>query len=95
MSVKSHSKVWDYFKVSERDDSKVLCIICNEVLSRGGACKRSYTTTTMIKHLERKHTDAYRFVRTSIGKSTGVDSHQQTGKLPAGELCIELEITSN
>lgn len=53
------SHVWDFFKEELRNDNtKVKCLLCGCVLSRGGT-GRTATTSGMINHLKLKHKEIY------------------------------------
>ena len=56
------SAVWRYFKINS-EESKVTRSICNEVFSRGGSSKKSYTTSSLVNYLQRKHYEAYLVVK--------------------------------
>jgi hypothetical protein len=53
------SIVWRLSKVKEDDATKVVCNICNKVLSRGGKSERFFSTTNMKKHLISQHKEKY------------------------------------
>ena len=55
MSQPTRSKIWDYFKVNDVDESKANCLICKDKVKRGGHDVRSYGTTGLIHHLRKKH----------------------------------------
>lgn len=52
------SKVWNYFKVSENDVTKAVCVLCKSEISRGGTGKTA-STSAMLKHLKFKHNGEY------------------------------------
>lgn len=56
----SSSNVWRFFKVLEDDNTKAVCLCCEEegscvTVSRGGKDKRKFTTTNLRNHLSIKH----------------------------------------
>lgn len=62
MNVKDRSKVWDYFDVSEADNTKAICHLCKCSISRCGAGK-SATTSSMLKHLKFKHNSEFNMIK--------------------------------
>jgi hypothetical protein len=74
------SAVWRYFKISNTDESKAQCSICNELFSRGGNSKKTYTTSPLVTHLERKHNDAYLVVKKAQDEltATRTETHSKS-----------------
>ena len=48
------SFVWNYYNLSSLDSSNAVCNICSTLISRGKQ-EKSFTTTSLIKHLKAKH----------------------------------------
>lgn len=55
MPKKSDNPLWDYFKVSDEDVSKAVCILCKKNLSRGSKDPHKMTTTNLQNHLKKVH----------------------------------------
>ena len=48
MSKQGENPLWDYFKISDEDVKKAVCILCKKNLSRGGRNPHKMTTTTTL-----------------------------------------------
>ena len=59
MPKKSGNPLWDYFKVSDEDISKALCILRKKNLSRGSKEPHKMTTTNLQNHLKKIYNDVY------------------------------------
>ena len=46
ISKQGENPLWDYFKISNKDVSIAVCILCKENLSRGSKDPHKMTTTT-------------------------------------------------
>ena len=53
------SEVWKFYKVSETDIAQAICNICNATVPRGGTTVKTFNTTNLIRHLEKKHTEEH------------------------------------
>ena len=53
------SGVRDYFAVNVTDDSKVSCLLCPAIITRGGKEMKNYNTTNMRCHLETQREDEF------------------------------------
>lgn len=51
--------MWDYYEVDANNKCKAKCKICQKLISRG-THPSSFTTSRLIKHLNNKHTEAYK-----------------------------------
>ena len=49
------SCIWSFFSICSIDESKAICAMCGETISRGGKCAKTYTTTNLKKHLHSRH----------------------------------------
>ena len=47
--------IWDYFKVSERNQCFAVCQQCKNKVSRGGSTVKTFNTSNLINHLRREH----------------------------------------
>lgn len=47
--------IWDYFKVSERNQHFAICQDCKNEVSRGGSTVKTFNTSNLINHLRREH----------------------------------------
>ena len=52
--------IWDYYKVVDQDQRFARCLTCNTRISRGGKTAKSFNTTNMIDHLQKKHPIEYK-----------------------------------
>ena len=52
--------IWDYYKVVDQDQQFAHCLTCNNQISRGGKTTKSFNTTNMIDHLQKKHPVDYK-----------------------------------
>jgi len=61
MSHKGQEKsiVWHFFTINDEDKTKVMCNLCQKVLSRGGKTSNTFTTTNMNKHLKGVHKEEF------------------------------------
>lgn len=57
--LKPRSIVWKLFKIDEKDQTKAVCEVCNDKISRGVKVG-SFTTSNMLKHLNSKHNNELR-----------------------------------
>ncbi|XP_065680644.1 zinc finger BED domain-containing protein 4-like [Hydra vulgaris] len=57
MATSSESKnpLWNYFKVSDEDVGKAICILCKKILSRGSKDAHNMSTTNLQNHLKKVH----------------------------------------
>lgn len=53
------SPVWQFFKVSEKDNKKAICNACEAEIPRGGNQQRQFNTTNLIRHLRIRHVKEY------------------------------------
>jgi len=58
-SRKLTSPIWEYFAISEEDESKAKCKLCTTEISRGGDKVANFTTTNLKKHLEDRHKEKF------------------------------------
>ena len=49
------STVWQFYKVSEKDNKFAVCNVCSKVVPRGGTRQRGFNTTNLIRHLKACH----------------------------------------
>lgn len=49
-----------FFKISKTDTSKIICKVCNNILSRGGKEDETFNTINLKTHLKSKHKVAMR-----------------------------------
>ena len=54
------SIVWQYFTISEEDNSIAVCNICGAKIKRGSSRSNSYTTSSMHEHLKTQHIESYK-----------------------------------
>ena len=47
--------IWDYFKVSERNQHFAICQQCKNEVSRGGSTVKTFNASNLINHLRREH----------------------------------------
>ena len=47
--------IWDYYKVVDGNEHFASCQTCSERISRGGKTPKTYNTSNMIDHLQKKH----------------------------------------
>ena len=52
--------IWDYYKVVDQDQWFARCLTCNTQISGGGKTAKSFNTTNMIDHLQKKHPVEYK-----------------------------------
>ena len=55
----SKSTVWKYFEVSKKDIRFCICLLCKAILSSGGNCPKTFTTSAIRGHLNKKHLVEY------------------------------------
>ena len=48
------STVWKNFEVFKKDIRFCICLLCKAILSRGGNCLKTFTTSAIRHHLKRK-----------------------------------------
>ena len=58
--LKARSPMWAYFILCDDDNVKVICKVCNDRIPRGGVNPKSFNTTNLRKHLEKRHQENYR-----------------------------------
>ena len=51
------SLVWHHFNVSPSDESIAVCKHCQASISRGGTTSKTFSTTNLMRHLNKKHRD--------------------------------------
>lgn len=51
---KMASIVWKYFSVSDKDKTTCICNLCKVVIARGGKSAKTFTTSNMMNHLQKK-----------------------------------------
>ena len=49
------SLIWTYFTVCQYDPKHAVCNACKSKVSRGGSTPKTFGTTNLIRHLEKKH----------------------------------------
>ena len=54
------SKVWQYFNIRKENNSIAVCNICGAKMKRGSSRSKSYTTSSMHKHLKTQHSESYK-----------------------------------
>ena len=59
-ALKARSPVWGYFSLCDDDSTKVICKVCSDRIPRGGSNPKSFNTTNLRKHLEKRHLEKYR-----------------------------------
>ena len=47
--------IWNYFKVSERNQRFAICQQCKNEVSCGGSTVKTFNTSNLINHLRREH----------------------------------------
>ena len=47
--------IWDYFKVVDANEHFASCKTCSERILRGGRMSKTYNTSNMIDHIQKKH----------------------------------------
>ena len=52
--------IWDYYKVVDQDQWFTCCLTCNTQISRGGKTAKSFNTTHMIDHHQKKYPVEYK-----------------------------------
>ena len=52
--------IWDYYKVVDQDQWFACCLTCNNGISRRGKTAKSFNTTNIIDHLQKKHPVEYK-----------------------------------
>ena len=55
MSGRKCSPIWKFFSVSITHSRYAKCSTCGNPVSRGGQNTKSYNTTNLVRHLEKKH----------------------------------------
>ncbi|XP_032358832.1 zinc finger BED domain-containing protein 4 [Etheostoma spectabile] len=59
MAASLHSPVWQFYKVSEKDNTLAICNVCAKEIPRGGKLQRHFNTTNLIRHLKVSHRKEY------------------------------------
>ncbi|XP_063219365.1 zinc finger BED domain-containing protein 4-like [Bacillus rossius redtenbacheri] len=73
------SEVWKHFTTSQEDDSKAICLYCGAVISRGGSCRSSYTTTNMLHHVKTRHPQQFAFAESTSQACSTEREHSVAG----------------
>ena len=53
------SKIWDYFTVSDEDNTRAKCNVCSALISRGGKTASNCNTSNLKSHLKSFHRVVY------------------------------------
>lgn len=56
---KTTSPVWQYYKLSEKDNKIAICNVCEAEIPRGGTQLRHFNTTILIRHLRIRNVKEY------------------------------------
>ena len=56
---RKRSAIWDYFVINPSDEITVLCITCDEAISRSGKDSKNFNSTNMRSHLRRAHHEKF------------------------------------
>ena len=58
-ALKARSPVWAYFSLCN-DNTKVVCKVCSDRIPRGSSNPKSFNTTNLRRHLEKRYPEKYR-----------------------------------
>ncbi|XP_065654893.1 zinc finger BED domain-containing protein 4-like [Hydra vulgaris] len=68
------STVWKYFEVSKKDIRFCICLLCKAILSRGGYCPKTFTTSVIRRHLKKKHLVEYVLIEIESDKKKIIET---------------------
>ncbi|CAL9682963.1 unnamed protein product [Knipowitschia caucasica] len=74
---KKTSKLWNHFSISLTDPTKVICLHCNRIMSRGKKTT-NLGTSCLFRHMQRFHADVLETKKTSISGDEMVVKHDRT-----------------
>ena len=62
------SQIWTYFTVCQDDPKHAACNACKAKISRGGSTPKTFGTTNLIRHLEKKHPGVFSTYKDTAAK---------------------------
>ena len=81
---RKRSSGWNYFSISLDDETKAICMECQEKVARGGAKTKSFSTSNMRKHLQTHHPDKLKEL---------VESEKAAAKSQASSITSSSQVT--
>ena len=83
------SPVWQYYKVSEKDNTFAVCNVCSKVVPRGGTHPRSFNTTNLIRHLKACHIKEFEeFTKLASAKADKDNERATSSQTPLTQLTV-------
>ena len=93
-SSRRKNPLWNYFKVSDEDVGKAICILCKKILSRGSKDAHNMSTTNLQNHLKKMHYNIHSMMLSQT-KTVNHESSPDPNQKPVKQLCTTQTICSD
>jgi uncharacterized phage-associated protein len=93
-SSRSKNPLWNYFKVSDEDVGKAICILCKKTLSRGSKDAHNMSTTNLQNHLKKVHYNIHSMIL-SQKKTVNHESLPDPNKKSIKQFCTTQTMSSD
>lgn len=83
------SYIWNYFQVESNDVSRAKCIICKVSLSRGSSDPKKMTTSNLLSHMKKAHSNVHQSNVDAAIPSTSSKESSQIKKFCISKPCSD------